>query len=108
MSPRPTHRLGPDHFVLLDRIVQRLADGEVDETTRRAVTALTTAADPARADRLAVRPGEPAPLVERLAVWALRRADAEAMRAAHQLLDGTSQDPVDTPAGRGVEAPVPC
>ena len=108
MSPRPTHRLGPDHFVLLDRIVQRLTDGAVDEATRRAVTALTTAADPARADRLAVRPGEPAPLVERLTVWALRRTDAETMQAAHQLLDATSDDPVDTPAGRVAEVPAPC
>lgn len=108
MSPRPTHRLGPDHFALLDRIVHRLAQGEADEATRRAVTALTTAADPRRADRLAVRPGEPGPLVERLAVWALRRADDDAMHAAHQLLDAPRPDPTDAPVGGDVEVPTRC
>ncbi len=73
-------------FDLLDRIVARLRDGEVDDATRRAVSLLTAVADPDRARRLAVRPGEPTVLVERLAVWALRRVDDETVTAAADLL----------------------
>lgn len=77
------------HFALLDTLVRRMADTDgVDETARRAVTALTASADPARADRLAVRPGEPAVLVERLAAWALRRASDDAVARARRILDG--------------------
>lgn len=111
----PTHTLDTHHFALLDRIVQRLSRGTpVDESTRRAVSVLTAAADPARADRLAVQPGEPAVIVERMAAWALRRAPDEAVAAAAAVLDGHPADVAseaaapakDTPDRR--EALVPC
>lgn len=87
MSPA-THTLDSHHFALLDRIARRLAPGTpVDEPTRRAVSLLTAAADPPRADRLAVRPGEPAVLVQRLAVWALRRVPDDAVASAAAILD---------------------
>lgn len=89
MTTRPRIPWDTTRFSLADAIARRVADGhEVDVTTREAVTALTTSADPARADRLAVRAGEPAPLVERLAVWALHHATDEAVVTAATILDG--------------------
>lgn len=93
------HTLDTTHFALLDQISQRLADRRhVDDLTRLAVTLLTRAADPERAERLAVHPGEASVLVERLAVWALRRAPDDAVAQAARLLD---DDPdTDTAATR--------
>lgn len=86
-------------FDLLDRIVARLRDGEVDDVTRRVVSQLTAVADPDRAWRLAVRPGEPPVLVERLAVWALRRVDDEAVTEAADLLAASPpHEAADRPA----------
>lgn len=84
-----TRTLDTRHFALLDDLVRRMAahDGP-DERTRAAVDVLTAAADPDRADRLAIRAGEPAPLVERLAVWALLRAPEDAVTAAAAVLAG--------------------
>lgn len=89
-TPTPTHTLDTPHFALLDRLVRRMADdGHADPRTRAAVDVLTSAADPDRADRLAIRPGEAPALVERLAVWALRRAPVEAVADADAVLDGS-------------------
>lgn len=79
-------------FALLARI-HALTDGTATTTPelRAAVATLTAAADPGRADRLAPRPGEPPVLVARLAVWALRRVEADAVEAATAALDGASQ-----------------
>lgn len=52
----------------------------------QAVGLLTATADPARAERLRPRAGEPPALIERLAVWALHRVDADTIVLAHQLL----------------------
>lgn len=89
-QPRP---LDDARFALLDRLWQRLHDAGpmTDEATRRAVAELTTSAAPHRADRLRPRPDEPAVLVERLAVWALHRADDEAVARAGHVLDEDGQ-----------------
>lgn len=86
MSATAPQPLDSARFDLLDRIVGRLRDGEVDDATRRTVSLLTAVTNPDRAPRLAVRPGEPAVMVERLAVWALRRVDDETVAAAADLL----------------------
>jgi hypothetical protein len=89
MPSRARHPLDTPHFALLDMIATRLAGRRVvDEVTRQAVTILTTDADPDRADRLAIRPGEPAPLVERMAAWALARATDAAVEQARRVLEG--------------------
>jgi hypothetical protein len=94
MSTRPRIPWDTTRFALADAIARRVADDrEVNVATREAVTALTTSADPDRADRLAVRDGEPGPLVERLAVWALHHATDEAVVAAATILDG-DREPV--------------
>lgn len=98
MSATAPQFLDTARFDLLGRIVGRLADGEVDDATRRAVSRLTAVADPDRAPRLAVRPGEPAVLVERLAVWALRRVDDETVTAAADLLAASPPHEVDRQA----------
>lgn len=88
MTAAAPRTLDAPHFTLLDQIVRRLSDRpHVDDLTRLAVTVLTSAADPECADRLAVRPGEPPVLVERLAVWALRRAPDHAVSQAARILE---------------------
>ena len=63
-----------------------------------AVALLTATADPDRALRLRPRSGEPAALVERLAVWALHRVDAGTVLLAHEVLrcgaDSRTPEPV--------------
>jgi hypothetical protein len=105
MTPRPHHALDTPHFALLDTIARRLAhQAVVDELTRQAVSVLTTDADPDRADRLAIRPGEPAPLVERMAAWALARATYAAVEQARRLLeDGQAEEAVTAGHGREPE-----
>ncbi|MBW3665602.1 MAG: hypothetical protein KY469_21105 [Actinobacteria bacterium] len=94
MSRKP-HPLDTPDFALLDRLVHRLgADGHVSDDVRRAVDLLTAAAAPERADRLAVRPGEPPAIVERLAVWALARTTDAAVATATGLLDDAMREPV--------------
>lgn len=101
MTAPAARTMDTEHFALLDRISQRMADRrQVDDVTRVAVTLLTAAADPQRADRLAVQPGEPPALVERLAVWALRRAPDDAVSRAAQILDGDRVPPADPAEGR--------
>ncbi len=95
MSATAPQFLDTARFDLLDRIVGRLRDGEVDDATRRAVSLLTAVASPDRARRLAVLPGEPAVLVERLAVWALRRVDDETVTVAADLLAAAPPRAVD-------------
>ncbi len=112
-APAP-RTMDTPHFALLDRISRRMADRrQVDDLTRLAVTLLTGAADPQRADRLAVQPGEAPALVERLAVWALRRAPDDAVAQAARILDegqvadvaGTdSRTYVQVPTAAGVDA----
>lgn len=86
-APAPRTMDSP-RFALADRIARRvMGQTPVDAATREAVTLLTASADPGRAERLAVRPGEPGPLVERLAVWALHRAPDDAVARADQILD---------------------
>lgn len=85
MSRRPYDSA---RFQLLDRITRRLVGCRTaDPTTRSAVAVLTASASPARADRLAPGPGEPSALVERLAAWALHRADDAAVARARAVLD---------------------
>ena len=92
MTTRPRIPWDTTRFALADAIARRVADDrEVDVATREAVTALTTSADPDRADRLDVREGEPGPLVERLAVWALHHATDEAVVTAATILDGARE-----------------
>lgn len=101
MPPRPRHPLDTPHLALLDMIATRLAGHRVvDELTRQAVAILTADADPDRADRLAIQPGEPAPLVERLAAWALARAPDDAVEQARRLLEDGQARVVDA-AGHG-------
>lgn len=100
LTPRP---LDNPRLALADRIARRLIGrSRVDTATREAVTLLTASADPGRAERLAVRPGEPGPLVERLAVWALRRVPDDAVARAERILDAdallSGPEPV---SGRG-------
>lgn len=94
-------------FALLDRLVRRMdRDGQVTDEVREAVDMLTAAADPARADRLAVQPGEPAVLTERLAVWALRRTTDRAVADATRLLDDAGVRQIETQLA-GEPAPTP-
>lgn len=83
------HTMHPDAFPLLAAVHAR-TDGATttDADLRRAVTALVAAAAPARADRLAPRPGEHPALVARLAVWALRRVGPDAIAEATAALAG--------------------
>lgn len=83
--------LDTPRIALLARLARRMHDGRVPDEVRRAVDVLTSAADPVRADRLAVGPGEAAALVERLAVWALRRTTEDAVAAATGILDGVQR-----------------
>lgn len=105
MTSLASRTMDSPRFALADRIARRvMGQTPVDAATREAVTVLTASADPGRAERLAVRPGEPGPLVERLAVWALHRASDEAVTRADQILDeGLSSGSGDFPAG--AEAP---
>lgn len=90
MARRPA-TLDTTRFALLDRIVRCMdRDGHATNEVRQAVDALTAAADPNRAARLAVRPGEPPVLVERLAVWALRRTTDQAVAHATRMLETTA------------------
>lgn len=59
-----------------------------------AVAALTAAVAPDRADGLRPRACEPPALVQRLAVWALRQADSDAVRKAHAVLRGETVEPL--------------
>ncbi len=72
-----------------------------------AVAYLTSAADPDRAERLRPRAGEPAPLVERLAVWALHRVEDDVVVTAHALLAGELEHAV-APVAPPVRELVPC
>ena len=75
-------------FRLASRVAAPLVgQTRADDATLAAVAILTADADPARADRLRPRAGEPAPLVERLAMWALPRASDGAVARAHEVLD---------------------
>lgn len=88
MTSLASRTMDSPRFALADRIARRvMGQTPVDAPTREAVTLLTASADPGRAERLAVRPGEPGPLVERLAVWALHRASDDAVARADQILD---------------------
>lgn len=98
MSATAPQALDTTRFDLLDRIVGRLRQGEVDDATRRTVSLLAAVADPDRARRLAVGAGEPAALVERLAVWALRRVDDETVTVAADLLASTPREVADRSA----------
>lgn len=82
-------------FPLLSEIHRRL-DGRdtAPAEVRDAVALLTAVADPERAARLRPGPGEPAVLVERLAVWALRQVGPQAVAAA----DAVLRRPVAMPA----------
>lgn len=111
MTALESRPLDTPRFALADRIARRvMGQRSVDTATREAVSLLTADADPERAERLAVRPDEPGPLVERLAVWALHRASDEAVARADQVLD--SQPPAAVPdlarhpARRAADAPV--
>ncbi len=95
MARAPGNREIPQ-LALLDRLARRMAGGHVPDDVRRVVDVLTAAADPGRADLLAVRPGEPAVLIERLAVWALHRTTREAVAAATRILDGTRDGEPET------------
>lgn len=68
--------------------IHRRTDGRsvAPKEVRDAVQVLTAAADPARADRLAPQAGEPASLVARLAVWALRQVGPEVIATADAVL----------------------
>lgn len=90
MARRPG-TLDTTRRALLDRIVRRMdRDGHATDEVRQAVDALTAAADPNRAARLAVGPGEPPVLVERLTVWALRRTTDQAVAHATRMLEATA------------------
>lgn len=80
--------LSPAAFHLLSRLGRAAHHGDaVPEAVRRSVAVLTAAADPAHADRLRPRAGEPAVLVMRLASWALHRVDDAVVAAAARQLD---------------------
>lgn len=103
LAARP---LDDPRLALADRIARRvMGQSAVDPATRDAVSLLTASADPDRAGRLAVRPGELGPLVERLAVWALHRAPDEAVARAEQILDGDDLAPGAAPAAHA-HAPI--
>lgn len=80
-------------FALLGTLARHL-DGRrtAPASVRRSVAVLTAAADPGRAERLAPRPAEPAALVLRLATWALRQVDDEAVAAARAALGSPTLD----------------
>lgn len=91
-----THRAALDtsHLALLQRVVRRMeAQRQVTDEVRRIVDLLTSAADPDRADGLAVRTGEPPALVERLAVWALHHTTDQAVAHATEILDAGEPSP---------------
>lgn len=97
--------LDAPHFSLLDRLVQRMAEGTVPDDVRQAVDVLIEAADPDRAHLLAVGPDEPTVLVERRAVWALCRTTREAMASAEGILDRAVDETArdrETPGDREV------
>ncbi len=80
--------LDRERMTLLDAITRRmLADGAAGADVRAAVDVLTASANARRADRLAVRAGEPPSLVERLTVWALHRSSDDAVAEAARLLE---------------------
>lgn len=81
------HPLPDPAFGFLAELARRL-DGQptAPADALAAVALLTATADPSRADRLHPGAGEPAALVERLAVWALHRVDADTVVLAHHLL----------------------
>ena len=77
-----------DRLRLVTRVADRLsASRSADALTVRAVSVLTDDADPAKADAMRPHTGDAAPLVERLSVWAVRRAGDRAVAGAHALLD---------------------
>ena len=84
--PLDPHPLTSAGIALLDALAPHLAGPVTTPESRRAVTVLTAAADPARADRLRPREGEPGPLVGRLAVWALHRVDDDVVAVARLAL----------------------
>lgn len=99
MSARRAHTLDDARFALADRIARRVTGSTpADPATRAAVSELTASADPGRAERLAVRAGEPGALVERLAVWALHRAADDAVVRAGRILDADGRTSVPDPA----------
>ena len=78
-SPRPSVVASPHTDTERLRLVLRLAERlhtarAADPVTVRAVSVLTDAADPAKAEAMRPHTGDAAPLVERLSVWAVRRA----------------------------------
>lgn len=86
----PGHTWRGGHCLLLDALAGRLAGQTVpDSASLAAVTILTMAAAPDRAERLRPGPGDSVALVERLAAWALRRVDAptveHALTALHEI-----------------------
>lgn len=91
-------------FPFLADLTSRL-DGRATATpdVLEAVALLTATADPRRADRLRPRPGEPAALVLRLAIWALRQVDAGTVLLAHSMLQQDSDQRVEGDVQR-----VPC
>ncbi len=109
MTALESRPLDSPRFALADRIARRvMGQRSVDLATRQAVSLLTADADPERAERLAVRPGEPGPLVERLAVWALHRASDEAVVRADRVLDGQHLAPVLADAEAEASLQVAC
>lgn len=110
MTPA-TRSLDTPDFALLHDLVTRLQTaGTPDVAVREAVDVLTAAADPERADRLAIRAGEPPVLVERLAVWALKRVPPHVAGRAAAVLDAAASGPdtrgaVAAGIGLGVDVP---
>lgn len=73
---------------LVTRLAERLGSGRsADALTVRAVSVLTDDAAPTKADAMRPHTGDASPLVERLSVWAVRRAGDGAVAGAHALLD---------------------
>jgi hypothetical protein len=89
--------LDDDRLALADRIARRLADtGRADPSTRRAVARLVASADVREPGRHTPRPDDAPVLLERLAVWALARADDDAVHDARdELGPGPSRAPAD-------------
>lgn len=112
MTALASRPLDSPRFALADRIARRvMGQAPVDLATREAVSLLTASADPERAERLAVRPGEPGALVERLAVWALHRAPDAAVALADQILDDAGRPSTSADVAVVAERPrdaVPC
>ena len=91
MPSHPSRQFETADFRLLHAVRKRLGGRPVtDAGVLDALQRLAEAYDPQRADRLRVRPGEPAALVERLAAFLLRRVPAEAVTQAQRLLDGAA------------------